>query len=414
MNMEKSISYKAFEMMLGISEPLYIERIEMESKKREMHIHVNFRRGAKFVCPKCGKEGNSVANTTDKVWRTLDMHHYKTFIYFRNPYVKCDSGECGTPLWTPSWSKPGSSFTYYFEAFVLQLVVSGMNVSSISSLLDEHDTRLWRLINRYSEEEYSKMDYSAVSRVAFDETSRKKGHTYFSIATDLDSHKVIAVLDGKGADTLKDFASEMTKHNLDVSEKVKELSIDMSKPFISGAKSYLPNASITFDKFHLIKPLHAALDNIRRCEQSKGDGLFRKRWCLMKNPNNLTEKEKIALVEIKKQYPKLGRAYRIVQAFKDIFSCNLTITEGIIKLKSWLSWAVRSRLEPIKKFALLVKKHWDGIIHYFESRVTNGIAEGINSVIQNIKRAARGFRNPRNFRSIIYLRCGRLPLPLLQ
>jgi transposase len=188
----------------------------------------------------------------------------------------------------------------------------------------------------------------------------------------------------------------------------------MSDAFIKGVSENLPNAEITFDKFHIIKPLNEALDAVRKQESVKGDGLKGKRWCLLKNAKNLNSQQQEDLPKICKQYPKLGRAYRMVQVFKDIFRFDKSREQAEIETYKWLGWAARCRLEPIKKFAQTVKNHWEGFMHFFDSRITNGIAEGINSIIQSIKRSARGYKNKEYFRTMIYLRLADLPLPLPQ
>jgi transposase len=411
--MKNSIDYGVFEMMFGISEPLYIEKIETKHKEREMHIYVNFRKGTLFVCPKCGREENPVNNTTNKTWRTLDMHHYKTWIHFRTPYISCCSGECGTPLYTPPWANMGSKFTKYFEAFVITLVQSGMPVSEVANLVGETDSRLWRFIIAYANVEYDKMDYSEITRMSFDETSRKRGHNYFFVAVDLDSRNVVNVSIGKDSAALESAVDTLEERGMNP-EDVEEISIDMSDAFIKGTTDCLPNAQITFDKFHIISPLQKAVDEVRKQESVKGDGLKNKRWCVLKNYNNLTENQKQDLSKITKQYPKLGRAYRMAQVFKDIFASAISRDEAEIEITKWLSWAARCRLEPMKKFGNTVKAHMEGVLHYFDSRITNGIAEGVNSIIQSIKRVARGFKNTEYFKAIIYLRLAGLPTPLPQ
>jgi len=94
--------------------------------------------------------------------------------------------------------------------------------------------------------------------------------------------------------------------------------------------------------------------------------------------------------------------------FQDIYRTIRDPQEAELAIKKWLSWAVRSRLEPVKEFAQMVKNHWDGIMRYFTSRLTTGAMEGINSRIQEVKRRARGFKNIDNFIAMIYLEAANL------
>lgn len=182
------IQSKLFETALGIEDPLYITSITFDEKNGELHIFIDFSRGSKFTCPICKREHCGVYDTTEKVWRHLNFFQYKCFIHFRNPKIKCD--ECGVRQFVPYWARPQSGFTALFEAFVLTLA-KDMPVSKIAELVDEHDTRIWRILHYHTSKAYSTKDLSELSQVGIDETSSRKGHRYVSVFVDMVKREVV-------------------------------------------------------------------------------------------------------------------------------------------------------------------------------------------------------------------------------
>ena len=182
----------------------------------------------------------------------------------------------------------------------------------------------------------------------------------------------------------------------------------MSPAFISGVERFFPNAQLTFDKFHIMKVINEAVDEVRRQEQKDRPELFRTRYIWLKNIENLKPSQAKTLGEltVKKLNLKTSRAYHIKLNFQELFNQPIEYAETY--LKKWYFWATHSRLEPIKKAAYTIKRHWDGVLQWFYSGVNNGILEGINSVIQAAKARARGYRTTRNIVTIIYLIAGKL------
>ena len=285
-----------------------------------------------------------------------------------------------------------------------------MPISKIAEIVDEHDTRIWRIVASHVNKAYSEKDLSEVTQIGIDETSSKKGHKYVSIFVDMKEHDIVFATEGKDAKTIESFAEEFPKHNGKV-EKITEVSMDMSPAFISGTKKTLINASITFDKFHVIKQLNEALDEVRRNEQKLNPLLKGSRYIWLKNPNNLTATQAKSLVTLSKENKKVSKVYQMKLTFQDIYRTVWDKVCADMAIKKWLSWAVRSRLEPVKKFAKMIKSHYSGILRFFHSRLTAGISEGINSRIQEIKRRGKGYRNIKNFICMIYLEGSSLILP---
>jgi transposase len=132
---------------------------------------------------------------------------------------------------------------------------------------------------------------------------------------------------------------------------------------------------------------------------------------LLKNEKNLTEEQRKELLGLQKQKFETLRAYNIKESLGKFWECK-SRDEAEQYLKKWYFWATHSKLEPVIKVAKTIKSHWDGILNYFDSRITNGILEGMNSIVQLTKRIARGYRNPQYFINMIYLKKGKLDFKL--
>ena len=347
-------------------------------------------------------------DTETKTWRHLNFFQHETYLTARVPRVQCD--QCGIRVVDVPWARPGSGFTLLFEAMIMTLAKS-MPVKTIAAFVNEHDTRLWRVLHHYVDSARDNADYSQVRQVGVDETSSKRGHNYVSLFVDIEGPKVLFVTEGKDASTVERFKQDLVEHH-GTPENIKEVCSDMSPAFISGVEKQFPDAQITFDKFHIMKIINEAVDEVRRQEQKERPELARTRYIWLKNPVNL-KLSQVATLEgltVKKLNLKTSRAYHIRLNFQELFSQPPHIAE--VFLKKWFFWATHSRLEPIKQAAYTIKRHWDGILRWFQSNINNGILEGINSLIQAAKAKARGYRTTRNLIAMIYLIGGKLDFKL--
>jgi len=191
-----------------------------------------------------------------------------------------------------------------------------MPVSSIGELVGEQDTRIWRIIRFHVDKAFEEKDFSAIEKVGLDETSSRKGHKYVSVFADMDSGNVIFATEGKDSGTVRKFAEELPKHGASP-EQVKEATIDMSPAFIAGVRDNLENAEIAFDKFHVIQALNKAQDEVRRAEQAKNPLLKSTRYIWLKNPKNLTEKQKKQLETLRFEKLKTAKVYQMKLIFQE-------------------------------------------------------------------------------------------------
>ena len=395
-----------FQMALGLADPWRVVRSSFDVEKGRLDIKIDFPRGSKFRCPVCG-ELCTAYDTSDKTWRHLSFFQHEAYLHARVPRVKCDA--CGVKQIGVPWAREDSGFSLLFEAFIMSMV-KVMPVNNVAEKVNEHDTRLWRIVLHYVEKARDRSVFSDVIRAAFDETSARKGHDYVTLFSDLDTRRVIFVADGKDSSTVEAFAADLKAHGGDP-EAITEVCIDMSGAFIKGTAEHLPNAQITFDKFHAVKIFNDAVDQVRRGEQKTRPELKKTRYIWLKNSTNLTQPQQETLGNLSKSNLKTARSYQMRLTFQDLYS-QPNRADGEAFLKKWYFWMTHSRLQPMIDAAKTVKRHWDGILRWFDSKIANGFSEGINSLIQAAKAKARGYRSTRNLKAMIYLIAGKLELQL--
>jgi len=207
--------------------------------------------------------------------------------------------------------------------------------------------------------------------------------------------------EGKGKETVEAFASDLKAHQGD-QEAIKHVCCDLSPAFIAGVSQHLPNTELTFDRFHIMKIVNDALDEVRRIESQENSLLKKTRYLWLKNPEKLNSKQRKRLESLRNHHLKTARAYQIRLSLRDFFE-QPDKEAGAAFLKRWYFWATHSRLEPIVKAAKSIKAHWDGILSWFDARISNGMLEGTNSLIQSAKSRARGYRSKKNLIAISYI-----------
>lgn len=399
-----------FRVALGLAEPWRISKVEFSADQQQLDLWVDFPSGSRFACPECGRSECGAYDTSERTWRHLNFFQYKTLLHARQPRVQCP--EHGVKTVEVPWSRPGSGFTLLMEAFILTLIQGGMTVAQAGSLIGEHDTRLWRVLQHYVEKARTEADFSEVTTIGVDETSRRRGHNYITVFMDLaeTQSRVLFVTEGKDAQTVKSFKQDLEAHG-GKPEQIQEACLDMSVAFIRGLTDQFPNVHLTFDHFHLIQLLNKAVDQVRREEQPTHPELKRTRFVWLKNDWNRTKEQAQVFQELKASRLATVRATHLKSVFQDLFVYdNAEEVEPL--LKHWYFWATHSRIAPMIKAAKTIKKHWDGVVRWFSSRISNGLLEAINSLIQSAKRKARGFRSTRYLITMVYLIAAKLDFKL--
>ena len=394
-----------FQAALGLLPPWLVDRCTFTVESGRLDLYLDFPRGSSFACPLCAAPAKAY-DTESLTWRHLNFFQHQAFLHARTPRVECS--RCGVHRIAVPWARANSGFTLLFEAFVLQLV-QVMPVLAAARLVGEHDTLVWRILHHYVDSARSKANHSSVTQVGIDETAARRGHDYVSLFVDLSERKVLFVAPGKDAATVAAFALDLQAHQGDP-QAITEVSADMSPAFIKGVGDHLPNASLTFDKFHVVGLVNNAVDEVRRLERKLHPELSGTRYVWLKNPANLTanQEQQIQTFDFTRRLLKTTRAYQIRLVFQDLY--DQPAEDAEYYLKRWYFWATHSRIQPIIDVAKTIRRHQVGILRWFTSGVNNGILEGINSLFQAAKAKARGYRSTRNIATIIYLIAGKLDL----
>jgi transposase len=396
-----------FKVALALEEPWKLTHIEYDDQDEAWHLFINFERGTLFPCPNCGTACKAY-DAEKKHWRHLDFWNWKTYMHARVPRTDCKS--CNKVTLVPvNWSRSKSHFTLHFDAWAMRLMAE-MPVNAAARELREHDTRMWRIFHHYVDQAMAELDLTSVRRIAVDETSSRRGHRYITLFVDVDTKTVLFATEGKGKDTLARFKQHLQGKGVEMAQ-IQEICCDMSVAFIRGIEEQFPTAEITFDKFHVMKMVNEAVDDVRKGEQKEVPQLKRTKYLWLKNESNLKAEQKEELQSLKDSNLKTGRAYRLKLAMQDLWTTPHLLAD--VYLREWLGWARRSQLEPMMELAKTVKAHEEGILRWFHSKMTNGLLEGINGLVQAAKRKARGYRNVQNLIAMVYMTANKLRLPAL-
>ncbi len=393
-----------FTAALGLGRQWRVAQCRFEGEPKRLELRLEHVPGERFACPKC-QALCAVHDTIERRWRHMNFFQYRCELVAKVPRTWCRTD--GVHQVQVPWSREGSGFTLTMEALIM-LISAEMPVDAMADLLDEHDTRLWRVLMHYVEQAHAKSDWSTLRRIAVDETSSRRGHRYVTNILDAENSRLLLMVEGRGAEALRAFAEALAEHGADPS-RIEAIAMDMSPAYVKGATQYFPHARIVFDKFHVMMLAGQALDETRRELQRQGADLKGAMWSLRGNSWNLSEDRQEQRKSLCRKYTKLGRAMTLRETLQAIYA-NSDRQIAETELTWWVSWAARSRLSAFRDLAKTVRQHWDGILAYFDTRMTSAAIEAVNGVVQLAKRMARGFRNFVYFRTAAYQRAGKLKL----
>jgi transposase len=395
---------KVFEAALGITAPWSVAAVEFDESTKVLTVRVDFEPGSRFAVS--GHEGvHPVHDTVSKTYRHLNFFQHECHLRVRTPRVKLANG--AVRLVEPDFAGRLSGFTLLFEALILMLAQQ-MPFAAVARVVGESAHRVMAVCERYVDMALGLADFGDVKALAIDETSRARGHDYVTLAADAIERRVLFVTEGRDAKTIEALAQDLQAHGCPP-EQIESVSIDMSPAFIKGVSAQLPNARITFDKFHVVWHANAAVDKMRRIEQRSNKALKGMRWSLLKDRSRLKPEAAADLNALiaRQASVRTARAWLYKERLREILERRqINVVRGM--LQHWCSCVMRSKVDPMKDVAGLVRRHLQGIVAWAQTRQTNGFLEAINGLFQAAKRRARGFKRLSTIKTVIFLIAGKL------
>jgi transposase len=407
--MTKTPLTEHYAQLMGVRPPWEVTEIELSHEDQEVRIHVSQRAGSRLRCSEC----NAVCSgydTRERRWRHLDTMQYRTLLIAQVPRVDC--AEHGVRQVSVPWADPGSRFTALFEVLAIDWLLEA-SFAAVARQLRLSWDEVAGIQKRAVDRGLARRDREPPSRIGVDETSFQKRHEYVTVVNDLDEGVVLYVADDRTQASLDTFYEGLGAKGC---AQLESVGMDMWAPYITSTREHLVEADrkIVFDKFHVAKHLGDAVDRVRRQEnrelRTEGDDrLVKTKYHWLQNPDRMSTRQWREFAPLRHSRLKVARAWAIKEAAMLLWGyAKRGWAERM--WKRWYGWAIRSRLEPVKRVARMIQKHWQGVLNAATSNVTNALAEGLNSQIQWIKRKACGYRNRERFRLAIYFHLGGLDL----
>jgi transposase len=398
-----------YQQILGLRKPWVVERVEVNRGSQEVVVHVGLEGPIVLGCPECGKAMPGYDHR-ECAWRHLDTCQYRTILKAKVPRGTC--AEHGVRSVRVPWAEKGSQFTALFEALAIDWLKEAAQ-SAVASILRISWIEVHGIMERAVARGLARRTQEDVHLLGVDEKAFCKGHEYVTVVCSLETGAVQYVGNDRKQGTLERYYDQLSPTQR---EEVYAIAMDMWAPYVEATRAKIEDADekIVFDKFHIAQHMADAVDKVRRKENKalRDDGddrLVGTRYAWLVSPENKTPEQRRTFAELKSSTLKTARAWALKETLRDLWTFTY---KGAAKnfFGRWFGWATRSRLQPIKEAAQMIKRHLDQVLNYITYPITNAMSESVNAKIQWIKYTARGFRNRENFKRAILFHCGALEL----
>jgi len=398
--------------ILGIAPPWEVTRVELDDTTKAVHVWLEARSGTTFACPEC-QTISPLHDHVERSWRHLDTCQYETRLHARVPRVDC--AEHGVKTVPVPWATAHSRFTMLFERLAIAWLKEA-TPAAVARRLGLTWEEANGIVERAVRRGLARRSSVAGRRLGIDEHSYLKHFQFVTMVVDLDEQTVLHVADDRSAETL---ASYFESLSIDERLAIEAIAMDMWDPYRRTVRDYVPDGDlkIVFDKFHVMRHVTEAMDQVRRREQralrKRGDRrLTGTKFLWLKNQvgrHDFTAASRRQFRRLRDSTLKSARAWAMKEAFRHIWDYR-SIPAARAFFDRWQAWAVRSRLKPMIHVAGIIRRHLENILNYITHRITNAVTEGLNAKIQWIKYSSRGFRDRERFKRAIYFHCGGLDL----
>lgn len=403
--------FQLYQQILGITEPWRVKQVTLNREARAVEVEVECTETV-WGCPTC-QQRMHVHDWERRRWRHLDSCQFQTILVADVPRVACV--EHGTQTVAVPWAEKYSRFTRLFERLAID-VMQECSVVGAGAILgiswDEADGIKQRAVRRGLARKVPQV----MPRLCVDEKSVGVGQQYMTI--------VAAVTPGVAA-RVEYVGEDRTRASLDTFWQgltpeqragVEAVAMDMWEPYVQSTLAEVPGAAdkVVHDPFHLVQYMNQAVNDVRKAEQrrllAQGDATLTgtRQWWLY-GLENVPAAAAARFDQLKEINLQTSRAWALKEVFRNLWLCA-DRTEAQRHFEQWYAWAIRSRLQPVKKVARLCQRHLHNILTFFTHRLTNGPIEGLNNKIQGLIKKAFGYRNKERFKNDVLFHLGGLDL----
>lgn len=368
-----------------------------------------FRKRSRPVCSRCGKKMPGYDTLKERVWGHVPLWGIAVTLTYRPRRGRCK--RCGIVVEEMPWSSGKSPLSLPL-VILLATYARILAWEEVARLFSCHWNTVRAAVASAVEWGFAHRSTKGVTAIGIDEISRRKGHKYLTMVYDLTHMRLLWCGEGRDKEALRAFFRGLSSEE---KEAIKVVCSDMWQPYLDVVKEEVPWACLVFDKFHLVSHLMQAVDEVRREEarelkEESPDVLKKTRYIFLKNPENLTDKQRMRLSDLERLNLRINRAYLLKEAFRPFwdYTCRAWAESY---LDQWIWWATHSRLKPMRDFAWMVKRHKEGILNYFRARVTNASVEGMNRKAKVVSQRAYGYKSVPTFQLALYHVLGDLPMP---
>jgi transposase len=399
-----------YQQILGLTEPWSVTRVELDVQKQRVDIYVEHAKAARWVCPVCGKAVGLYDHAEERTWRHLDSCQFQTYLHARIPRVGCP--EHGIRNATLPWGERGSRFTMLMECLIINVLQQCQTVTGACRLVGISWDEAMGVIIRSVRRGQARREDRPLTYIGADEKSVKRGYSYVTVVSDLETASVLYVAEGRDTEALAGYYRQLPPQQ---KQSIKAVALDMCAPYVKATTEQLPEGDqkIVFDRFHIMKMVNEAMDRVRQQEQASSyyarAALSRSRQMWLWGEENLPSKYSDRFAELKRMDLQTAKAWAMKENLRHLWT-QPCLTAARDHLVHWLEWVERSRLKPLMHVAKTLREKMPHILNYCLHPITSGVCEGINSKIMCIKRKAAGFRNIDNFKQAILFYCGKLDL----
>ena len=370
-----------------------------------MTVHISMRHGRRFICQDCG--------TLQKVHKWIDTDYSCPPILFMRTKVRIKVPQ----LYCPCCSKyrkarcplvvPNHSYTRLTK-FEVACVGMSQTVRSTSESCRIGEGIVSEIIHDIVEEGKAERDLSNVTTLFMDEIQSTSGHNYVTMVADQD-HRLICGVLGHDADSVKAVRDDIASCGCDI-DSIRLISVDMSTGYKAGVKEHFPKSKTILDRFHIVKMVNESVDKVRKRtnRELKADGLdYPKnvKYTVLYRESNHDERNRARMDEVRLLNPDLARAFDLKEEFCCFFEASNKRTARSLFFR-WYNRVKGSHIPEMIDVARRLFKRLNDILRWFDNRLSNGVAEGMNSVYKRIKADAYGFKKPDNLIDFCLFRKG--------